>query len=134
MCAQKLWKLSKAYFMLHINQRSPLPISHVAQCVVQAGNVPPGRKSVRYAITRLALIPPSRAVTVTYIRSLAAAVIARSTPPGIAELLQTALTRKNQATCKWSANSRIHCNTANSMKDIRSLSCTYAHCDRHLKA
>lgn len=68
----------------------PLPRSHVAQCVDQAGKGP--RCNVLKIITKLALTPPTNAVTVKYIRSLAAAVMARSTPPGIAELLHMAVT------------------------------------------
>lgn len=64
------------------------PSSHVAHGGVQLGRPPPpGRSSVRTSITSAAVHPPTIAVTVKYILSLAAAVIARSTPPGIAVIL-----------------------------------------------
>lgn len=64
------------------------PSSHVAQCGAHPASAPlPGRSSVRNSITSPAVQPPRMAVTVKYILSLAAAVIARSTPPGIADSL-----------------------------------------------
>src|ERR1700738_4651235 len=48
---------------------------------------PPGRRKVRYSISRPAVQPPNSAVSVTYILSRAAAVNARSAPPGSEELL-----------------------------------------------
>ena len=44
---------------------------------------PPGRDNVRYNIKSPAVHPPIMAVSVTYILNRAAAVIARSAPPGI---------------------------------------------------
>jgi hypothetical protein len=67
-----------------------LPTSHVAHGVVHEGSPgPPGRSSVRKSMSSPAVHPPNSAVTVTYILSFAAAVIARSAPPGIADHLNT---------------------------------------------
>lgn len=61
-----------------------LPSNHVAHGVVQPGSPdPPGRNSVRNNITSPAAQPPIIAVRVKYILSRAAAVMARSAPPGI---------------------------------------------------
>ena len=62
-----------------------LPSSHVAHGVLHPGI--PGRSNVRNNITSPAAQPPSIAVTVKYIFSRAAAVIARSVPPGIEVIL-----------------------------------------------
>jgi len=66
------------------------PSSHVAHGGLHPNNPgPPGRNNVRNSITSPAVHPPRIAVTIAYIRSLAAAVMARSAPPGIADILIT---------------------------------------------
>ena len=64
------------------------PNNHVAHGGVHDGSPgPPGLINVRTSITNPAAHPPTIAVRVKYIRSLAAAVIARSAPPGMARSL-----------------------------------------------
>jgi hypothetical protein len=75
-----------------------LPSSHVAQGVAHPGSpAPPGRSNVRNNTTSPAAHPPIIAVIVKYILSLAAAVIARSAPPGI----EVMLSRNNQWRINW---------------------------------
>jgi hypothetical protein len=75
----KFTRSSSNYFLLS---------SHVAHGVVHPGSpAPPDRSNVRYNTTSPAAHPPNIAVNVKYILSLAAAVIARSAPPGIELML-----------------------------------------------
>ena len=69
-----------------------VPISHVAQGVLHAGSPAfPFLSNVRKSINNPAVHPPTIAVTVKYVLSLRAAVIARSTPPGIEDNLSNTI-------------------------------------------
>ena len=102
--------------------------SHAAHGVVHPGSpAPPDRSNVRYNTTSPAAHPPKIAVNVKYILSLAAAVIARSAPPGI-ELMLLRNMNTNMWLLKYS-HSRLHGNAADSMEHISSLPRFHTHSD-----
>ena len=108
-----------------------LPSSHVAHGVAHPGSpAPPDRSNVRNNTTSPAAHPPNIAVNVKYILSLAAAVIARSAPPGIDVIL---LRNENMLLLKYN-HSRLHGNAADSMEYISSLSRFHTHSYWNLQA
>ena len=108
------------------------PMSHVAQGVVQTGSpVFPFLTNVRRSINNPAVHPPTIAVTVKYVLILRAAVIARSAPPGIADML---CKHKSVSICniKSRATQRVHRYTAYRVEHIRYLSFLHTDSNWHL--
>ena len=116
--------------MKYLNSHARLS-SHEAHGVVHPGNpAPPDRSNVRYSTTSPAAHPPNIAVNVKYILSLAAAVMARSAPPGIELML---LRNKIKSFLKY-IHSRLHRNAADRMEYISSLPRFHTHSYWHLQA
>ena len=85
-----LLRLSPPHHLSRVTQHYRLldpPSNQVAHGEAQEDPGPPVRYSVRNNTINPAVQPPNTAVIVMYILSFAAAVIALSAPPGIAEYL-----------------------------------------------
>ena len=65
--------------------------------------------------------PPTRAVTVTYMRNRAVAVVLRSAPPGMAEYLASFALTIGCCILTHDFCSRVHCYLANCVKKIGGL-------------
>jgi hypothetical protein len=120
----RLYFSSTCYFFV--------PISHVAQGVDHTGSPAfPFLSNVRKSTNNPAVHPPTTAVTVKYVLSLRAAVIARSAPPGIADSLSNTISVAIQKEIR--TTQRVHGNTAYCVEHIRSLSRLHADSHRHLQ-